>query len=283
MNKKNDKKSCLGIIAGAGALPQALVTYCQKEKREFCIVGIEHQTDEMLLKQGPHLVVKLGQLKKAINFLKQYHAKELVLIGAVRRPSIFELKPDLKTLKLLFQYGFGQHGDDAVLRLVDQNLSEEGFELHGVHEYLPELLMSKGALGKVTLGSKYSKDLEKAKSVLYQLGQADVGQSTVVQNELILGVEAIEGTDELIKRCGAYQRKGPKAILVKMKKPSQDERFDLPTIGPKTIENLKEYGYAGIALQAGAALVVELDQVMKLANKYDLFVYGFEEKNEKES
>ncbi len=277
MTRKSTKKLPLGIVAGSGALPEKLVAYCQKEKRDFCIVGFKNQTDEKLLKQAPHILVKLGQLKKPIQFLKQNNVKELVLIGAVRRPSVFELKPDLKTFRLLMKYGLSRHGDDKVLCLVDQVLSEEGFELHGVHEYLPELIMPKGILGKVKPTDKHLKDIEKAEDVLYQLGKADVGQSAVLQNRLILGVEAIEGTDELIKRCGKYQRKGGKPVLVKMKKPDQDERFDLPTIGPKTIENLNAGGYAGVALQANSALIVELEKTVRLADQYGLFVYGFED------
>lgn len=281
MKRKKEKKTCLGIVAGGGALPHKLVSYCQKIGRDFCILGFANQTDPKLFEVGPSFVSKLGQLKKAIKFLKAQEVKELVLIGAIRRPSVFELKPDWMTLKLLFKFGFGRHGDDSILRLVDQVLSKEGFELRGVHEYLPELIAPAGVMAQIRPNEKQFKDIEKAQSVLYHLGKADVGQSAVVQNRLILGVEAIEGTDELIQRCGNYKRKGHKPILVKMKKPDQDERFDLPTIGPQTIENLQLHGYAGVALQAGSALIVDLEKVIKLANKYGLFVYGFEETYDK--
>jgi DUF1009 family protein len=144
----------------------------------------------------------------------------------------------------------------------------------GIHEVMPDLLVKEGLLTKHKPDKQALADIKRGAEVAFELGCLDVGQSVIVQQGLVLGVEGIEGTDELIKRCGTYQRKGDGGVLVKLRKPQQDMRIDLPTIGTRTIENLHAAGMRGIAVHAGNALIVNEPEVIALANKYGMFIKG---------
>ena len=175
-------------------------------------------------------------------------------------------------------------GDDGILRALVQELEHDGMVVRGVHEVMPELLVKEGVLGKHKPDKKALADIKRGVEVALELGRLDVGQAVVVQQGLVLGVEGIEGTDKLIQRCGDYRRKGEGGVLVKLRKPQQDMRIDLPTIGTRTIENAKASGLRGIAVHAGNGLIVDESEVIKLANKEGLFIIGinpadFAEKN----
>ena len=137
-----------------------------------------------------------------------------------------------------------------------------------------DLLVKQGIMGKHKPDKQAKEDIRRGIEVATELGKLDVGQAVVVQQGLVLGVEGIEGTDELIRRCGGYRRKGDGGVLVKLRKPQQDMRIDLPTIGTRTVERAKEAGLRGIVVHAGNGLVVDEADVIKLADKYGLFVMG---------
>jgi hypothetical protein len=129
-------------------------------------------------------------------------------------------------------------------------------------------------LGKVTPDDQAQQDIARGLSVVKALGEADVGQAVIVQQGIVLGVEASEGTDALIARCAALKREGPGGVLVKLAKPQQDDRFDLPTIGPETIAAAAKTGLSGIAIEAGRSLVIDRDKVRQLADEAGIFVVG---------
>ena len=146
----------------------------------------------------------------------------------------------------------------------------------GIHEVMNNILVRPGILGKVKPGKDDYVDIRRGVAAAFELGRLDIGQSVVVQQGLVLGVEAIEGTDELIKRCSAYKRKGNGGVLVKLRKPQQDMRIDLPTIGTRTIENAKASGLNGLAVHAGNTLIVDEAEVIRAADKAGLFIIGIE-------
>ena len=146
--------------------------------------------------------------------------------------------------------------------------------VRGVHEVMPELLVKSGILTKHKPDKKAIADIKRGVEVGLELGRLDVGQSVIVQQGLVLGVEGIEGTDKLIIRCGDYKRKGEGGVLVKLRKPEQDMRIDLPTIGIKTLQNAKNSGLRGVAVHAGNALIVDEKNVIDYANKEGLFIIG---------
>ena len=196
------------------------------------------------------------------------------MIGTIRRPSFSDLVPDLRTAAFFAKLGMKSLGDDGILRALVKEIEAEKMRVVGIHEVLPQLLVKEGILTKQKPDKQALVDISRGIEVGYELGRLDVGQSTIVQQGLVLGVEGIEGTDELIKRCSSYKRKGSAPILVKLRKPQQDMRIDLPTIGLTTIENMHKSGLKGIAIHAGNALIVDEQKVIELANKYQMFIVG---------
>jgi hypothetical protein len=182
--------------------------------------------------------------------------------------------PDLRTAAFFAKIGVKALGDDGILRALIKEIEGDNMRVVGIHEVLPNLLVKSGILTKNKPDKQANADIKRGMEVAYTLGRLDVGQSVIVQQGLVLGVEGIEGTDELIKRCAGYKRKGDAAILIKLRKPQQDMRIDLPTIGTKTIENLHQAGMRGLAVHAGNALIVDEENVIKLADKYGIFIIG---------
>ena len=269
----------LGIIAGAGALPVCLVQACEQMKRPYFIVGLKDCLQKDALPKGAPLSwIRLAALGKGLKLLKKNHVEEVVMIGAVKRPSFRGLWPDWRTLKLLLKHGKKALGDDALLKILIKEIESDGFKVVGIDQILPHLLIKKGVYGRLIPTAQDTADIKRGIQVAQKLGEADVGQAVVVQQGLVLAVEGIEGTDALIHRSKALKRKGGRGVLVKVAKPQQDRRADLPTIGPNTIQSVAEAGLAGIAVQADAVLFSEADKAVKLANQLGVFIIGVDVK-----
>jgi DUF1009 family protein len=265
----------LGIIAGGGTAPRRVIEACRAQKRDYFVVCLEGQAAPDLAHDAPHVWLSLGEASKLRDLSTTEKITEIVMIGHVRRPSLLELKPDWLSVKVLAKIGFNLLGDDALLRAIGQAIEQEcGVRLIGVQDVLGGALMREGALGSVAPDDQAKKDIARGVEVARALGQADVGQSVIVQQGLVLGVEAIEGTDALIARCKDLKREGVGGVLVKLAKPQQDDRFDLPTIGPDTIEAAAKAGLRGIAVEAGRSLLIDRDRVRQLADEAGIFVVG---------
>jgi DUF1009 family protein len=224
---------------------------------------------------APHGWVKLGATDEAIALLKAEKIDELVMAGSVRRPGLLEMKPDWRTLQIFARLGLAALGDDALLRAVAAELEKEGFRIVGAHEIEPSLITSEGLLTQKAPSAENNADIEYGIKVVKALGQLDVGQAAVVQQGIVLGLEAVEGTDALLKRCKSLRRKGRGGVLVKGCKPQQDRRLDLPTIGLRTVRLAYEAGLEGIAVEAGASLVLDREAVAAAADKLGIFITGF--------
>ena len=265
----------LGIVAGQGDLPIMTIKACQEQGRPFHVLAIEgHAEPERYLKDWPVSWIRLGKVGKALKIAKENNVEEIVMIGAVRRPSFLQLFPDWRGLRFFSKAGIKALGDDGLLRAAIQEIEKEGFKVIGADEILKDCVSTLGIYGKIQPDKQAMQDIAKGFEVAKELGKADVGQSVVVADGLVLGVEAIEGTDALITRSGPLARSKIKPVLVKVKKPQQERRADLPTIGVKTIENASAAGFCGIAIEAGTTLVVDKAEVIKRANKLGLFVMG---------
>ncbi len=265
----------LGIIAGNGVLPKCLIDDCLKKRRSFCVVAIQGQAEPDLLKANvPGIWARMGSVGKILAYFKKKGVQDLVLIGGVRRPSVAEIWPDVKGLFLLSKIGLNKWGDDGVLRAVVGLLNKEGFCVQGIDTIIPELLAPEGILGVVNPSDKDWADIQRGLTVAKKLGEADVGQSVLVQRGIVLSVEGVEGTAALIHRSGDLKRKGGGGVLVKTAKPQQDKRVDLPTVGPATIEALFKAGFKGLAVEAGSVLLAESEKMIRLANKRGLFIAG---------
>jgi len=203
-------------------------------------------------------------------------------VGPVRRPSFLDLRPDAAGARLLARIGRAAFaGDDGLLKAVVRVLGEEGFTVVGAHEILTEVLGPRGLLSQAAPDAQALADIERGTAVARALGAADVGQCCVVQQGLVLAVEAFEGTDAMLARAGTLRRPGPGGVLVKLVKPGQDRRADLPTIGPDTIRAAAAAGLRGVAFEAGGTMLAERAATIAAADTAGLFLLGVDPAAEK--
>ncbi|MBR5599196.1 MAG: UDP-2,3-diacylglucosamine diphosphatase LpxI [Alphaproteobacteria bacterium] len=272
-NRNKERK--LGIIAGGGDLPEKLIQYCTQHQRDFFALAIKDNANEDYFPSYvPHAWIRIGQAGTGFKLFKEEGVKEIVLIGTIHRPSFKDLVPDLRTTAFFAKLGAKAIGDDGILRALVKEIEQEGMKVVGIQEVVPDLLSPIGVLTKASPNTEDEEDIRRGVEVASMLGRLDVGQGVVVQQGLVLGLEGIEGTDKLIIRCKDYKRKGKSPVLVKLRKPEQDMRIDLPTIGPKTIENAYQSGFKGVAIHAGNTLIAKQEETIALANKYKIFIKG---------
>ena len=270
-----NKHRKLGIIAGGGSIPKKLIDFCKENGRDYFVLAIEGNADKNLIDESiPHQWIRIGQAGTGFKRFHEEKVEDVVMIGTIRRPSFFDLVPDFRTAAFFAKIGMKSIGDDGILRALVKEIESEGMLVKGVHEVLPEILVKEGIMGKHKPDKQAIEDIKRGIEVAETLGRLDVGQAVVVQQGLVLGVEGIEGTDELIRRCGEYRRKGDGGVLVKLRKPQQDMRIDLPTIGPRSVYRAKESGLRGIAVHAGNGLIVDEEETIKAADKEGLFIIG---------
>lgn len=265
----------LGILAGGGDLPKNLITYCQQHDIDCYALYFKGQSETDIVEGVDHDIVKLGQSQKSLNLLKKNDCTHIVFAGSIQRPGLFDIRPDLRTAKFFTRLGLGAVGDDRMLRAVRKELEDEGFLVLGAHDILPEILTPEGLLTLKSPDQQDWADIKYAYDVLENIGQLDIGQGCVVQQGVVLGVEAVEGTDNLIIRCADYKRGGGGGVLVKRSKPNQDMALDIPTTGEMTIHHLKESGLKGLALEAGKSQILNMTETISAANAAGIFIVGF--------
>jgi DUF1009 family protein len=266
--------SPLGLIAGQGDLPRLIIAHCRESARPVFAIAIRGQTPPETVAEIPHVFAELGQAGAIIEALKRAHAHEVVMAGALRRPSLAELKPDWRGAKLLARGVLQAGGDDALLRLITEELEGEGFRVIGAQALVQSLLAGEGVWTRTAPDEAALADIRRGIEVTSALGALDIGQSAVVQQGIVLGVEAAEGTDALLARCGALAREGAGGVLVKCAKPKQERRVDLPTIGLETFRAAKHAGLRGIAVEAGGALVLSRTALVQAADAQGFFLCG---------
>jgi DUF1009 family protein len=264
----------LGIIAGSGDLPRFLIEACRGAGRAVYVVALEGETDPQVVTGVPHAWCRIGAGAALLGALHTNGVRELVLAGGVKRPSLAALRPDWRAAKFIARVGYRALGDDGLLSAVVAELEREGFSVIGAHEVLDTAALLEGPLGNCRPDADASADIEQGFRLARAIGALDLGQAVVIQQGLVLGVEAIEGTDALIRRCAALRRSGPGGVLVKAEKPGQERRADRPTIGPQTVAVAAEGGLRGIAAEARATLVLDRDEVIRAADAAGLFVVG---------
>jgi hypothetical protein len=265
--------SPLGIVAGGGPLPGRLIEACRRTGRPVFVLAFHGQTDEGDLAGLPHKWSRLGAFSDNLRAMHEAGVEDLCLAGRFRRPSWKEMRPDLRAAAFLARIGFHLLGDDALLQALRRELEErEGFRLVGPHEILGDLLAEAGCLTRAEPDEAARADIRRGLEVARALGRLDVGQGAVVQEGVVLAAEAAEGTDAMLERCALLKRDGPGGVLVKARKPQQDDRIDLPTIGTATVAAAASAGLRGIAVEAGAALVVDRAAVAEAADRAGLFV-----------
>ena len=267
----------IGIIAGAGQFPLLFAQSARHQGLKVYAAAHQGETDELLLGHvDGHIWIKLGQLGKIISFFKKEGIKKTVFIGSITKTNIFrDVRPDFKGLGLWNKINIKQ--DDAILRAVADQLARDGIEVVASTRYVPELLFPHGVLTRKKLTQEQKKDIAFGWKVVRAIGRMDIGQCVVVRNQTVLAVEAIEGTDAAIRRGGSLCRE--KAVVVKVRKPGQDLRFDLPAIGEKTIQSMQEVKASVLAVEAGYALLFDRDSAIQAADAAGIIVVGVTEKS----
>jgi hypothetical protein len=264
----------LGIVAGDGGLPRRLVEACRESGRDVFVLALEGAAEPATIADVPHAWCRVGAAARGLALLRENAVAELVLAGGVQRPSLAALRPDWRAAKFLARVAYRALGDDGLLSAVVAELEREGFRVVGADQILGSGLAPEGPFGQIRPDAQANADIAHGAHIARALGGLDIGQAVVVQQGLVLGVEAIEGTDELIRRCAKLRREGPGGVLVKLQKPGQEQRADRPVIGPQTVAMAAEAGLRGIAVETGATIVIDRDQVVAAADEAGLFVFG---------
>jgi UDP-2,3-diacylglucosamine hydrolase len=274
-------KSCiapgeaLGIIAGSGALFSMVWEEALNQHLKPVIVSFKdsHQFNNDEISETLHLQTTLGKIGEILSFFKSHGVKYLIFAGRVPRPSFSSLSFDKVGLKWMQKLGiktFG--GDDTLLKGVTDLLAQEGFEIISPREFLPNLVLKPGVYTTSLPNDADNKDIERGQMVLSALSNADVGQACIVQEGVVLGIEAIEGTQRLIERCSGLKRQEKGGVLIKIAKENQSTLVDLPTIGINTIEALHHCKLNGVIISANTTQVLDFNQVIELCNKYNIFL-----------
>lgn len=267
----------IALIAGGGALPQLVAQSAQQQGKPVFVVALKGITDTQWVTDYPHAWIGIAQVGRLYDIFKTENITQTLMAGHVRRPSFGELIPDWtgwKTLRRLQTKHL--QGDDAILSFLAGEIEAQGVTMIGADQVYRDGVMPEGTLTRKDLHRDDWADIRFAMPILQHWAENDLGQAVVVQQNMILGIEAIEGTASLINRCGAYQRPGRKPILIKIKKPQQDRRLDLPTIGLETIKQCVAAGFGGIAVDAGNALFLQAPQAVEEANQNGLFIVGID-------
>lgn len=267
----------LGILAGGGELPGRIIEACKQQGREFHVIAIEDQADASVIGDNPHTWIRLGAGQKALDVARRENFAEIVMVGPVKRPSIAALRPDMLAAKVLARASATSvMGDDGLLKAVIAQIEEFGFKVIGPDTFLGGEVKKTGILGEYSPDESALADIRRGVHILEILGPADVGQAIVIQDNLVIAVEAIEGTDAMIGRSGTLMRDGPGGVLVKLPKPGQETRADLPTVGTQTLRKMHSAGLRGLAIDAENTLLIDREATVALADQLGIFIIALD-------
>ena len=264
--------SPIGLIAGGGQFPLLFAEAARARGRRVVAVAHVNETLPELEQQADVTCwVKLGQLGRIIKYFRQEGVNETVFAGTITKTRIFhDVLPDFKGLTLWNKIDIRL--DDAILRAVAQTLEEEGIRVIASTCYLDHLFFPQGLLSRKKPSTAQMEDIRFGWSIARAVGRLDIGQCVVVRGRSVLAVEAIEGTDAAIRRGGELAGSG--AVVVKLKKPDQDFRFDLPATGEKTIATLAAVKGAVLAVEAGQSLLFDRTAMVRAADRAGIVVIG---------
>lgn len=260
-----------GMIAGGGELPALVVEYCKVNNIPLYIAALDN-TSAVNLSTDTKEIFPVAKAGAIIKYLKSNSVNELIICGSLQRPNWITLIPDAKGLAFISKVILKSLGDDALLKTIRTELEKEGLKICAVQDLIPSLLATHGSLAE----NKPTEDQEDSIALGWNAakyhGAQDLGQSVVVQSGNVIALETEKGTDNLLKTAAVNaQKDGSRPILIKRAKPQQDMALDAPTIGIQTIQNLINYGYAGLVIESGRTLVLHADEMKRLCNDNGLF------------
>ena len=262
-------------------MPFAVADSLQKRGITPVLFALRGNCDPVAAERFRHHWISVGQLGRAIKLFRSEGCRDLIFIGVLLRPTLSEIRLDLGTIRRIghIMSAF-RGGDDHLLSGIGRILEQDGFRMVGIRDVAPDILMPEGAIARATPDPTASADIERGREVLRALGPFDIGQAVVVIDGHVVAVEDIEGTDGLLARvarlrdAGRIRASKGRGVLVKAPKSGQDLRFDLPTVGPKTVEGVAKAGLAGMAVIAGNTIVAESQDMIVVADKAGLFIQG---------
>jgi hypothetical protein len=273
--------SPVGLIAAGGVMPFAVADSLIARGINPVFFALRGACDPVRVERFRHHWISVGQIGKAVKLFRAENCRDLVFIGTLVRPALSEIRLDWGTLRVLGRlWAAFRGGDDHLLSGIGRILEQDGFRMVGIKDVAPDLLMPEGCLTRAAPDEGAAADIAKGRDVLRALSPFDIGQATVVIDGHVVGVEDIEGTDGLLARVARLRAEGrirasaARGVLVKVPKSGQDLRFDLPTLGPRTIEGAAAAKLAGIAIVAGNTMVVEPQIMIEAADAAGLFVTG---------
>ena len=282
-SKAPEISSPIGLVAGGGVMPFAVADSLVARGIDPVLFALRGVCDPVRVERFRHHWISIGQYGRVVRLFRAEKCRDLVFIGTLVRPALSEIRLDWGTLRVIGRVLTAfRGGDDHLLTGVSRIFEQDGFRLVGVKDVAPDLLMPEGNLSRAVPDQSAAADIARGFDVLRALGPFDIGQAAVVIDGHVVAVEDIEGTDGLLARVaqlrsqGRIRAKAARGVLVKAPKSGQDLRFDLPTVGPRTVEGVVKAGLAGIAIAAGNAIVVEPQTMVEAADAAGLFVMGLQ-------
>ena len=271
----------IAIVCGGGSLPGAVAEAVRRRGREPIMFALRGWADAGVVERYTHHWIAIGQIGRFFRLAHAAHCRDVLMIGTLLRPPLRQLRLDWETIRMMPRIVAAfRGGDDRLLGGVARLMENAGFRVIGVADVAPEIFVPEGALGSVKPSERDARDITRGLKLIAALGPFDVGQAAVVANNNVLAVEAAEGTDNMLTRIAELRRQGRvtappgSGVLVKAPKPTQDRRFDLPSIGPQTVENAARAGLAGVAVVAGSTVIAEPAAVAAAADRVNIFVVG---------
>ena len=275
-NKMKKPIENLAIIAGRGQIPSMILEKCHKEgiKYRLFLLSGERYEDESIYDSFNPIKLKYGEISKFLQIVKQEGIENLIMAGGVTKPDFKAIKVDGKSALLMGKILAKKIlGDESVLDTVIKFFEKEGLNIVKIQDFLENIISQRGVFSSCNPSKDDLENIKIAKDAINHFSKFDVGQSLIVAQKQIIAIEAVEGTDKMIRRCKDLDIKyKDSAILVKMSKKNQSDKADLPTIGVETVQNCIESGIKGIAIQAKLTLVLEKEKVVDLANKNGVFI-----------
>jgi DUF1009 family protein len=266
----------LGIIAGQGELPYKIYEYCYNNNIECYIVYINTENNPKIHAKKS-VNYKIGEVGKILKFFQQNKCFDLALAGSLKKPNFNKIKIDFRGFLLMSKILRNKiSGDNAILTTVINYLEKLGFNIIEIDKIVPDLHLNLGCNNKIKINKKIEENIILAKEIIHALSSYDIGQAIILQNKRVIGIEAVEGTDNLILRSKNLiedDKKHP-ALLVKILKTNQDRRADLPTIGLNTIKNLVTANIKGIVIDVNNCLVMDKEEICKYSEEQGIFLYG---------
>jgi DUF1009 family protein len=264
----------LGLIAGYGELPSAVAAEARARGYSVFAVGLEPLADKSLVSAVDEIRwINVGKLGSIIGALKKAGVTEAVLAGKVPKSLLYKsrITPDLRAVKVLFS--LKDRADDSIMLAITGELAKDGITLLNTTDFSTRLLAPDGVLGRHSPTRNEWKDMDFGFRLAKEMGRLDIGQTVVVKNMAVMAVEAIEGTDEAIKRGGKLA--GPGAVVVKVSKPGQDLRFDVPAVGTETLAAMIEVQARVLAVEHGKSIILNRKEMLRKADKANISIVGY--------